>query len=75
VGQELSITVDRTVCMGTAMCVGTAPDRFTLVDGKSSAVADRTPFDDDVLAAAETCPVEAITVRDAATGEVIAPAD
>jgi ferredoxin len=67
------ISVDRGTCIGSAVCVGTLPDRFRLVDDKSVPVDDEIDPDDDVLGAAESCPMEAIMVTDAATGEVLAP--
>jgi ferredoxin len=67
------ISVDRDTCIGSAVCAGTLPDRFRLVDDKSQPVADEIDPDDDVIGVAESCPMEAITVTNAATGEVLAP--
>jgi ferredoxin len=67
------ISVDRGTCIGSAVCVGTLPDRFRLVDDKSVPVDDEIDPDDNVLGAAESCPMEAIMVTDASTGEVLAP--
>jgi ferredoxin len=67
------ITVDRDTCIGSAVCAGTLPDRFRIVNDKSVPVADEIDPDDDVLGAAESCPMEAILVTEAATGEVLAP--
>jgi ferredoxin len=67
------ISVDRDTCIGSAVCVGTMPGRFRLVDDKSQPVTDEIDADDDVIAVAESCPMEAITVTNAATGEVLAP--
>lgn len=67
------ISVDRDTCIGSAVCVGTMPDRFRLVHDKSTPVADEVEPDDDVLMVADSCPVEAIRITDAATGQVLAP--
>jgi ferredoxin len=68
-----SIEVDANTCIGSGMCVGSAPDHFDLEDGVSRVLT--TPCDpaDEVLDASESCPVEAITVRDSDTGKVLAP--
>ncbi|WP_228974052.1 dTDP-4-dehydrorhamnose 3,5-epimerase family protein [Streptomyces sp. DH12] len=67
------IEVDRLVCAGTGLCLGTAHGRMRLDGGRARPVDEVVGPDDAVLDAAETCPMEAITVRDAATGEVLAP--
>jgi ferredoxin len=67
------ITVDKHTCIGSAVCVGTVPSRFRLVNDKSEPVDDVIEPDDEVIGAAESCPMEAILVADADTGEVLAP--
>jgi ferredoxin len=67
------ISVDRDTCIGSAVCVGTVPNRFKLVDDRSTPVDAEIDPDDDVIGAAESCPMEAILVTDIATGEVLAP--
>ncbi|HEX5402625.1 MAG TPA: ferredoxin [Pseudonocardiaceae bacterium] len=67
------ITVDRGTCIGSAVCVGTLPHRFKLVDDKSVPIDDEIEPDDEVAGAAESCPMEAILVVNAESGEVIAP--
>jgi ferredoxin len=68
------VHVDRSVCIGSGMCAGTAPDRFTLgPEHKSHPLADLIDPDERVIDAACNCPVEAITVTDEATGETLAP--
>jgi ferredoxin len=57
--------VDRDVCIGSAMCVATAPDVFDLDDEGLSYVMDPEAGDEDLLRdAAEGCPVQAITLED-----------
>ncbi|GAA3837593.1 hypothetical protein GCM10022243_00110 [Saccharothrix violaceirubra] len=66
------VAVDGRTCIGSGMCAAVAPGHFRL-DGAVS-VPKRTELepDDVVLDAAESCPVEAILVRDA-DGTVLAP--
>ncbi|MEJ3747391.1 ferredoxin [Actinomycetes bacterium KLBMP 9797] len=71
--QGWRIAVDRVTCIGSGVCVGSLPRVFRLVDGASTPVSDVVAADDAVAAAAESCPMEAITVRDA-EGNLIAPA-
>jgi ferredoxin len=65
--------VDKETCIGSAVCAGTLPDRFRIVDDKAVPVREEIEPDDDVIGAAESCPMEAILVADAATGKVLAP--
>ncbi|WP_378731357.1 ferredoxin [Nocardia brasiliensis] len=71
--QHWRIEVDRSTCLGSGMCTGLAPEHFTLIDGRSSPTAEIVTPDDLVIDAADSCPVEAILVRAADTGEIIAP--
>lgn len=66
------VEVDRGVCIGSGMCVGVAPGRFKLGrDQRSQAVESEIDADEAVRAAAGSCPVEAILLVDAATGEEV----
>lgn len=57
--------VDRDLCIGSAMCIATAPDVFELDDEGLSRVVDPDPGDDELLReAAESCPVQAIILED-----------
>jgi len=59
------IVVDRTKCQGIGACVGTAPDVFEIDREGKAVVIDAEGADDDtILAAAEACPLEAITLFD-----------
>lgn len=71
--QKWRIEVDRGACLGSGMCTGLAPEHFTLVDGRSSPIAEVVQPDDLLIDAAESCPIEAILVRAADTGEVLSP--
>jgi ferredoxin len=67
------IDLDRDVCIGSAVCGGTAPAYFRLGDdNRSRPIHDDVEPDEIVLAAAESCPTEAITVRDS-DGKQLAP--
>jgi ferredoxin len=73
-GDRWHVEVDRTLCIGSGMCVGAAPGRFRLdaarqshPDGPDQQAAEA------LLAAAENCPVEAITITDRDSGEVLFP--
>ena len=71
---KLRISVDLNVCVGNAMCETFAPKVFVLNDDRQSQVAD--PEGDtmeNILEAAENCPVSAITVVDEETGETLLP--
>ncbi|MET7423228.1 ferredoxin [Dactylosporangium sp. NPDC005555] len=67
------ITVDHT-CIGSGSCAGIAPDRFELddVQGRAHPVRqDVAPDDEAVLDAMASCPMEAISVVDLATGRSV----
>ena len=67
------ITVDKGTCIGSAVCVGTAPNRFALNGATSEPIDPEVDPDEDVLGAAESCPMEAIRVVEVDTGKVLAP--
>lgn len=70
----LDVTVDHDRCVGSTMCVLTAPEVFRLDDAGQSTVRDAAAADrDTIVDAASQCPLEAITVADADTGEVLFP--
>lgn len=70
----LRVTVNQTLCIGSADCVGIAPQVFEL---KSNGLADvlnpSGDTEEKVLEAAEKCPATAILVEDADTGEQLFP--
>ena len=71
---ELTVRIDRRTCIGSANCVKVEPDLFRMDDegvAAFSAGAERVARD-AVLEACRVCPVEALTVEDAA-GNRIAP--
>jgi len=57
------VKIDREKCIGTGNCVDLAPKVFELDDEGKSTVIDKSGADDETLKeAAESCPVEAITL-------------
>ena len=72
--RKLRIRVDHNKCVGNAMCVSFAPQVFVLnKDLQSEAVDPAGDTEEKILEAAESCPVSAITVEDADTGERLFP--
>jgi ferredoxin len=72
--RKLKISVDHNVCVGNAMCETFAANTFTLNDNRQSVVKNpEGDAEEQVLEAAENCPVSAITVLDAETGEQLFP--
>ncbi|MFI6763687.1 ferredoxin [Micromonospora sp. NPDC050417] len=67
------LRVDPRRCIGSGICAGAAPKHFVLVDGLSTPVAELIAPAGPVTDAAESCPVEAITVRDTTDDRLIAP--
>ena len=72
--RKLKVWVDRQVCVGNAMCEAIAPKVFRLDDKRQSeAVNPAGDTEEKILEAAENCPVSAIFVEDAETGEQLFP--
>jgi ferredoxin len=72
--RNLRVRVDHNVCVGNSMCETFAPNVFRLNDNRQAEAID--PAGDSlesILEAAENCPVSAITVEDADTGEQLFP--
>lgn len=73
-GDRWQVEVDRRVCIGSGMCAAAAPDGFRLDSARQShPVAPEAEAGEGVLAAAEGCPVEAITLTVADSGEAVFP--
>ena len=72
--RKLRVWVDHQTCVGNAMCESIAPKTFRLNDDRQSEVADPSAHTEaEILEAAENCPVSAIFVEDAETGERLFP--
>nr|WP_107906832.1 ferredoxin [Streptomyces chartreusis] len=73
-GDRWQVEVDRSVCIGSAQCVHHAPEGFRLDTGRQSHPADpETDANERILAAAESCPVEAIVITLLGSGEPVFP--
>ena len=72
--RKLRIRVDHNVCVGNQMCETFAPKVFRINDNRQSEALDPAgDSEQQILEAAENCPVSAITVEDADTGERLFP--
>lgn len=70
----VTIEVDRQLCYGFGDCVDSAPGVFELDEENISIVVDPEAADlDTLLMAAQDCPVDAIIITDAETGEQVYP--
>ncbi|MET8212884.1 ferredoxin [Streptomyces sp. NPDC005373] len=68
------VTVDPRVCVRTGLCAASAPKEFQLDErGQGRATADVLPASEEVLEVAESCPIEAISITDAETAELVFP--
>ncbi|MGW1711910.1 ferredoxin [Streptomyces sp. NPDC002156] len=71
-----SVEVDKRVCVRTGLCVASAPEEFELDEGgQGRARSETLPASEAVLEVAESCPIEAIGITDADTGERVFPPD
>ena len=72
--KKVRVRVDHNLCVGNAMCETFAPHVFRLNDNRQSEAVDPAgDSEEKILEAAENCPVSAITVEDADTGEQLFP--
>jgi ferredoxin len=70
----LRIEVDRELCYGFGDCVDSVPGVFELDAENKATVVDPDASDrDDLMMAAQDCPVDAITLVDVETGEQVYP--
>ena len=72
--RKVRVSVDLDICVGNAMCETYAPKVFVLNDDRQSTVADpNADTFENIMEAAQDCPVSAITVIDDETGETLFP--
>ena len=72
--RKLRVSVDLDICVGNAMCETYAPKVFVLNDDRQSTVADpNADTFENIMEAAQDCPVSAITVIDDETGKSLFP--
>jgi len=57
----MHFTVDQELCIGCGACMGTCPDVFEVLDGKSNVIIDPVPDEECALSAEDRCPVGAIS--------------
>ncbi|MDX6198083.1 MAG: 4Fe-4S single cluster domain of Ferredoxin [Actinomycetota bacterium] len=71
--RELEVTVGP-ACISSGYCRNTAPDVFVLKKPRATVVnGNPHPESPKLTEAMESCPVEAISAKDVATGEVVFP--
>ena len=72
--RKISVSVDHDICVGNAMCITIATKAFELNDDRQAVGANPDGDTEElILEAAENCPVAAIKVIDAETGEQLFP--
>lgn len=67
------LSVDRQACQGTGMCASVAEEHFVVRGGTAEPINDEIDPADDVIDAADGCPVEAIRVVSTVDGRLVAP--
>ena len=73
---KYKIEVDREECIGDNLCVEEAEGTFEMDDEDIAIVINPEGDDPDtILEAAKSCPVDAIILHDAETGEKVWPED
>ena len=66
------ISVDKNLCIGSAMCVAIAPGRFVLDERRRSGPVEAGIDPDELVRdAAASCPSEAISLIEADTGQPV----
>ena len=72
--RKISVSVDHNLCVGNQMCISIATKALTLNDDRQAIPADVDGDTEEIiLEAAEQCPMAAISVMDAETGEQLFP--
>ncbi|MBU0640008.1 MAG: ferredoxin [Planctomycetes bacterium] len=70
------IEIDRETCIGDGACTNEAPETLEMDDENIAVVKDpEGNSDEEVKAAAECCPTDAITLYDTESGEKVWPED
>ena len=71
---KFTIQVDRELCFGFGDCVDSAPEVFELDSKDKSIVIDPDGADrEEIMLAAQDCPVDAIFIVDEESGEQLYP--
>jgi ferredoxin len=72
-GRTWRVSVDAGRCVGSGVCAAAAPGHFRVVQGTSRPRAALIEPDEAAVGAADLCPVEAIAIRTASSGDLISP--
>lgn len=73
-GPKYHVFIDRESCVSDELCLDRAPDVFDFDDERKPVVRDEnTPWPQNLLWVAKNCPVQAVRIVDAATGEQVWP--
>ncbi len=71
---KYKIEIDRDLCIGDGACVGEAPEAIEMDDENIAIVRDPGGnSDEEILQAAQVCPVDAIILTDNESGEKVWP--
>ena len=70
------VLIDRDACIGDKLCVEVAPDVFDVdADDLPRVKDENTRWPENLVWLAKNCPVEALTIIDAESGEKVWPKD
>jgi ferredoxin len=70
------IEIDRDACIGDEQCCSDCPDTFEMDDEGKAVVSNPTGnSQEDILAAAQNCPTDAIILHDGDSGDKVWPED
>ena len=73
---KVRICIDRDECIGDSMCVNEAPETFDLDDESKAFVLEGAGDSlENIMAAAQGCPLDIIKVYDKETGKLLYPAE
>jgi len=71
---KVKICIDRDQCIGDGICANEAPETFDLDDDQLAFVRDEIGDNMEcIMAAAQACPLDIITIQNAETGEQLYP--
>jgi ferredoxin len=71
---KYKIEIDREACIGDEQCCADAPNTFEMDDEGKALVTDAAGHtDEELMAAAQNCPTDAIILIDSETGEKVWP--
>ena len=73
-GKYKKVVIDRDACIGAGSCVAVGPGSFQLDAENKAYLVDPEKYDDDMLLlAAQSCPVNAISVFDEEGNQIWPP--